>query len=604
VTNRDIKLYFETYQSNSYNHKNGEEVLVFTTDPWDDNFSYETLFHVCFRETDGTSYYIGDVKIFTSKGDITREVVKLDSYFQNLDETFYSLGQSLDYYRRLKIYLDDCHEDVLSRIRDIAINNKRLEELKSNHWGGYRNSLIRESTASSALNKVSMETNIYYSFTFENIIDDSSIQKCSFDFSKSKHLPYRINAIIGKNAAGKTKYLSSLAKCLHSRKSIDSDKFKVSPLEEKYRDNMVEKDYLGFLGFTNYIAVSFNAFDDFYQPPQKAMLTFEELINQLKYYFCSNEEDIKQFIQEKHLSEEAIKKYEQYIEIGDNLKQMNATNEKIFLSSNIESYKYIGLRQGNIINSDYYLYSELLNALRMIHIYDYYHKDEKDYIYKFDVLERIIYQVLFYEDDVKAGKFFKNIKVIYEKIESKYSINQEKVSFDNSLISELQTIIKQMSSGQNMIFYIYLNIIANITESSLLLIDEPETHLHPNAISIFVRFLNEILNLYSSFAIITTHSPLIIHEIPSSHISVFKNINGNHYADKIVMETFGANISDIVYDVFFIRENESNYQKYLKNFVEKGMKYDQILKLFKNNLSFDAKLFLKNLYKKHGDSND
>lgn len=596
-----IKLYFEVYMSNSYTHKEGEEALIFRTDPWDDNFSYETLFHVRYVDTHGDSFYIGTVKIFTTKGNITRNQVILNDYFDELDDTFYSLGQSLDYYTRLKRYLGDQYNNVLSLIKDIAINNKRLKQVKSQKWDVYRNSLIRESTASSALNKISSEANTYYSFTFENILDSNNSQKCSFDFSKDSYLPYRINAIIGKNAAGKTKYLSDLAKCLHAKNSNDNFKFKVSPLEESFKKNINEADFLEYLGFSNYIAVSFNAFDDFYQPSREPLSTFLELMNQLKYYFSSNEENIQKYIEKNNLSEKD--KYMQYINIANNLKQMSQIKENIFLSSEIESYKYIGLRQDNIINSDYYLYSEILNAFRMIYTYDYYNEGEDDYVYKFDVLQKFIYEMLFCDEKIKADKFFSSIKNIYEQIGNKYSLNKEKVSFDDSLINELKTIIKQMSSGQNITFYIYLNIIANINESSLLLIDEPETHLHPNAISVFLRFLNELLSLYSSFAIITTHSPLVIQEIPASHISVFKNIDGNNYSDKIAMETFGTNISDIIYDVFFIKETESNYQKYFIKLINHGMDYHQVLELFNNNLSLDARLFLKNLYKKNGDSN-
>lgn len=592
----NIKLYFEEFLSRAYRHKDEEEALLLVTDPWDD-YGYRTQFHVYFVDSESSKYYIGAIKIFTSKEKITSNVVKINEYFDRFDDTFYSLGQSYDFYARLKIHLRDYYDEVLERIRDIATNSTYLYELKDNYWSAYINSLVRESTASSALNIISKETKTYYSFIFENKITEEIIQKCSFNFSENAYLPYRINAIIGKNATGKTKYLSSLAQCLHSKSDIVNNNYRLEPLEEKYKSIIHQENYIEYLGFSNYITVSFNAFDDFYQPVDNELQIFKTLVNQAKYYLSSNKQEVLELLSKEK------KDNHHYLEFIESLGVVNFGKDSNTLSSNIESYKYIGLRKDNVINTDYYLYCEILNSLRMILMYDHYY-DGSDAAFKSDILEKFIYEVLYNEEEVKALAFHKKIEEICSEIKENYDIFINNITFNDELIWKLQNVIKQMSSGQNMIFYVYLNIISNITESSLLLIDEPETHLHPNAISIFVNFLYELLNQYSSYAIITTHSPLVIQEIPSSYISVFRNIEGDHYTNMVNIETFGANISNIVQDVFCISEKESNFKKYLSKMVENEMGFTEILNLFDGNLSLDVKLFLKNLYKKHGDKND
>ena len=49
-----------------------------------------------------------------------------------------------------------------------------------------------------------------------------------------------------------------------------------------------------------------------------------------------------------------------------------------------------------------------------------------------------------------------------------------------------------------------------------LLFDEPELHLHQNATANTMRMFYRLLEEFNSYAIIATHSPLIIQEIPSN----------------------------------------------------------------------------------------
>lgn len=46
------------------------------------------------------------------------------------------------------------------------------------------------------------------------------------------------------------------------------------------------------------------------------------------------------------------------------------------------------------------------------------------------------------------------------------------------------------------------------------MLDEPESHLHPPLLSAFIRSLSELLILRNGVAIIATHSPVILQEVP------------------------------------------------------------------------------------------
>jgi len=154
---------------------------------------------------------------------------------------------------------------------------------------------------------------------------------------------------------------------------------------------------------------------------------------------------------------------------------------------------------------------------------------------------------------------------------------------------------RKLSSGQNILLYTMTEVIANIQEDSLLLFDEPEIHLHPNAISNFMRMYYKILEEFNSYSIMCTHSPLIVQEMPSQYVRVFTKISDSTIINNPEKEYFGENISNITNGLFEVRSSESNYKAILKNLFEKGMSTEEIIELFNNELSYNALTYLSAL---------
>jgi len=91
-----------------------------------------------------------------------------------------------------------------------------------------------------------------------------------------------------------------------------------------------------------------------------------------------------------------------------------------------------------------------------------------------------------------------------------------------------------------------------VENGTLVLLDEPETHLHPNFISEFIRLLNRLLEMTGSIAILATHSAYFVREMPRSQVLVFKKdieVNGVNIQNPR-LKTFGAEIGSISYFVF------------------------------------------------------
>lgn len=152
-----------------------------------------------------------------------------------------------------------------------------------------------------------------------------------------------------------------------------------------------------------------------------------------------------------------------------------------------------------------------------------------------------------------------------------------------------------LSSGQSILMYVITEIIANIKNESLILFDEPEMHLHPNAIANLIRMLHTLLEMNNSYAILATHSPIIIQEIPSDYVYVFERYENIPIVRKLDIECFGENISIITQNVFDTIEVKGTYKDFLEK-ISNEKSFEEVLELFNGRLSFNASTFLKGIY--------
>lgn len=110
---------------------------------------------------------------------------------------------------------------------------------------------------------------------------------------------------------------------------------------------------------------------------------------------------------------------------------------------------------------------------------------------------------------------------------------------------------RRLSSGELAMIQFAAQAAASIENGSLLLLDEPETHLHPNYVSQFMDLLQDLLARTRSIAIIATHSAYVLREVPRQRVTVLsRDEDGAIFADRPRMQTFGANLDDLSQFVF------------------------------------------------------
>jgi len=150
---------------------------------------------------------------------------------------------------------------------------------------------------------------------------------------------------------------------------------------------------------------------------------------------------------------------------------------------------------------------------------------------------------------------------------------------------KLNELVKTLSSGQLQMLVLITYVCAHIHLATLIIVDEPEVHLHPKFITDFICKLNVLLNLFESYAIISTHSPIVIREIVGENVFLMqRNADNQPLIGKVAYETFGENISTLYNNIFGCDERKCYYAKVVRELVEKrGATYESVTKELKDS---------------------
>lgn len=163
----------------------------------------------------------------------------------------------------------------------------------------------------------------------------------------------------------------------------------------------------------------------------------------------------------------------------------------------------------------------------------------------------------------------------------------------------IRNFCRNMSSGESIYVYSLTEIMANIRYDTLLLFDEPEQHLHPSAITTLMKAVYDVLEDFESYAIVATHSPLVIREMISDNVYTFERNESRLSVAKIGMECFGEDISTLSDVVFGNMSESKKYEKFVEE-VAKQCNYDYNAIVSRltgqhNKLSLDLKLLIKTI---------
>ncbi len=156
---------------------------------------------------------------------------------------------------------------------------------------------------------------------------------------------------------------------------------------------------------------------------------------------------------------------------------------------------------------------------------------------------------------------------------------------------EIQTreIFKKLSSGHKIVLLTITRLVETAKEKTLVMLDEPESHLHPPLLSAFIRSLSELLILRNGVAIIATHSPVILQEVPRSCAWILNRSGISTKAERPERETFGENVGTLTQDIFGLEVTNAGFYNLLKASVNENNTYEELISSFNNQLGTEAK---------------
>jgi predicted ATPase len=148
----------------------------------------------------------------------------------------------------------------------------------------------------------------------------------------------------------------------------------------------------------------------------------------------------------------------------------------------------------------------------------------------------------------------------------------------------------KLSAGHRIVLLTITKLVELVEERTLVLMDEPEGHLHPPLLSAFVRALSDLLIGRNGVAVIATHSPVVLQEVPSKCVWLLQRTGRSATAYRPSLETFGENVGLLTREVFGLEVSQAGFHSLLERAVkEVGGDYSAVLSYFDGQLGAEAR---------------
>ncbi|KQV20823.1 hypothetical protein ASE03_13035 [Kitasatospora sp. Root187] len=158
-----------------------------------------------------------------------------------------------------------------------------------------------------------------------------------------------------------------------------------------------------------------------------------------------------------------------------------------------------------------------------------------------------------------------------------------------NLREDSAALFSQLSAGHKIVLLTLTRLVETVAEGSIVLLDEPETHLHPPLLAAFIRSLSDLLIDRNGVAIIATHSPVVLQEVPQRCVWKITGWDDFRAPERPEIETFGENVGVLTHEVFGLEVMESGFHHELRRAVEQFGTYEAVLAHFGGQLGGEAK---------------
>lgn len=483
---------------------------------------------------------------------------EIDSSFDQLGDDFISVGNSLDYYERLNEIEPSLRDKVLEALQDAVFLPGRIEQFRdSQAWStslfrgssstgqprAAQDAFLRDAAAILTRNFTELaDLSTEFSFTptgwtssFLISYNAPSVGDPKMDFPLETRerlaMPRRLAILIGRNGAGKSTLLARLARVAHAspQDRLSAEIRELGTLEPPG------------LGFMRIIAVSYSAFDSF-ALPGRTLGELKQIANDVERdegrYIFSGLRDIVAEVRED------IERFR--VDNPDAQDNMNLPADDRRPTTKLKSLEALAVE-----------FSGLLERINQ----------EKD---RRECLDEALEPIL-------ADPSFREL---------------EESTIGALVGDDAKSAFLSWSTGHKIILHVIASIVAHATPRSLLLFDEPETHLHPPLVAALMAGVRTALEKQNAFGVIATHSPVVLQESLSRHVRIIERMGEAASIRTPSNETFGENIGALVYDTFGLTSGATDFHNVLDQLIEASDSVEEIDAYFTPGLSAQARAYV------------
>lgn len=503
-----------------------------------DDDDYLTLYRLWFSDGSGAVEELGLVKI--GYADLVRDerpLGKREEFIQlaGLDRRLYwfSVGQDALYYDNISRLGPSMSVDILEGLCDIAFSPAALDDALL--WDVTQTSLLRSvetQTVEVQFRRIARGGSRLTAYHFGYVTPSDAAthaRRLSFSVTPHSRPPTNIHVLIGRNGVGKTTLLGNVSEAV------------VNPGAQADDVGAVLWTGDGSRSFTNVVFVTFSAFDPARQAAEPEAGVDDE-----------GHPQVKGWDEDKDMP-------------GDQIPPAEAAEPAV-------SYTYVGLAKVDSFGrptgerkSYDDLSEEFSKSVEEVHAAGRVGR----WIAALDVLGSDPH---FYESPIHAFAQSMQPSRYFRKLDSR----------------QAREIFSGLSSGHAIVLLTITRLVETVAEQSLVLLDEPEAHLHPPLLASFVRALSNLLADRNGVALISTHSPVVLQEVPRSCVWKISRWD-RHPPERPAIETYGENVGVLTHEIFGLEVRQSGFHAEIARTVEELGSYEQVLDRFEGKLGGEAK---------------
>jgi hypothetical protein len=117
--------------------------------------------------------------------------------------------------------------------------------------------------------------------------------------------------------------------------------------------------------------------------------------------------------------------------------------------------------------------------------------------------------------------------------------------------------------------------------------------MHPPLLSAFIRALSDLLTNRNGMAIVATHSPVVLQEVPRNCVWRLQRSGDALAAERPQIETFGENVGTLTDEIFGLEVTATGFHKMLADAAAQADSYEEALARFGGQLGEEGRAILR-----------